>query len=568
LSKRFTFVLHSKQIFFGMAQFKNPATTKAWKDLKEHATSFKSTHLKDLFKQSNRFEAFSIQWKDLIFDYSKNFLKNETLDFLFKFAREMDLENQISAMFKGDQINLTEKRQVLHIALRNLDRYPFGYPEQEQIDQEVQEVLDKMSEFADELAKGKLYGFSGKPIKNIVNIGIGGSDLGTSMVAEALKPYWNPKLNLYFVSNVDASHFVEVTKNLLPDETLFIVASKTFTTQETMANANTAKDWIIKAGGKDKIALHFAAVSTNQEKVLEFGISENRRFGFWDWVGGRYSLTSAIGLPLMCVLGKENFMDLLRGFHQMDRHFYEAPLEENIPVIMGLIGLWYVNFFGASSEAIIPYDQYLHRFAAHFQQVNMESNGKSVDRNGHPVTYATGPVIWGEPGTNGQHAFFQLLHQGTPFIPCDFIAPIFSHNPVGNHHKMLLSNFFAQTEALMNGKTLEQVIEELKGQNYSTEEIQFLAPFKVFDGNRPSNTFLLKKITPTALGSLIAAYEHKIFVQGILWNIFSFDQWGVELGKSLAKVVLSDLEEQGETTSHDGSTNGLINAYKRMSQSH
>lgn len=551
-----------------MAQFINPATTKAWKELAEHAANFQSTHLKDLFKESKRFETFSIQWKELLFDYSKNFLTKETLDLLFKFAKEMDLESQISSMFKGDKINLTEKRQVLHIALRNTDRYPFGYPEQAQIDQDIEEVLQKMGEFADQLNQGQLVGFTGKPIKNIVNIGIGGSDLGTSMVAEALKPYWNPQLQLYFVSNVDATHFVEVTKNLAPEETLFIVASKTFTTQETMANAQTAKDWIIQAGGQNDIDLHFAAVSTNREKVLEFGIPENRRFGFWDWVGGRYSLTSAIGLPLICIIGKENFSDLLRGFHQMDRHFYETPMEKNIPVIMGLIGLWYVNFFGASSEAIIPYDQYLHRFAAHFQQVNMESNGKSVDRNGNQISYATGPVIWGEPGTNGQHAFFQLLHQGTLFIPCDFIAPIISHNPVGNHHKMLLANFFAQTEALMNGKTIDEVIKELESQNYSSEDIEFLAPFKVFAGNRPSNTFLLDKITPNSLGSLIAAYEHKIYVQGILWNIFSFDQWGVELGKSLAKVVLNDLERPGEINTHDDSTNGLINAYKRKSESY
>jgi glucose-6-phosphate isomerase len=550
-----------------MSKFKNPAKTNSWKELKEHASLFKSIHLKDLFHESNRFENFSIQWKDLLFDYSKNFLSKETLNLLFQFAKEMDLENQIDQMFKGKKINLTENRQVLHIALRNVERYPFGYPKQELIDQDVHEVLEKMGEFASQLAESQLSGFSGKPIKNIVNIGIGGSDLGTSMVAEALRPYWNPNLNLSFISNVDATHFYEVTKNLSPDETLFIIASKTFTTQETMANAHTAKNWIIKAGGQDFIGLHFAAVSTNQEKVLEFGIPENRRFGFWDWVGGRYSLTSAIGLPLMCIIGKNNFIDLLKGFHQMDRHFYESPMEENIPVIMGLIGLWYVNFFGASSEAIIPYDQYLHRFAAHFQQVNMESNGKSVDRNGHKIDYATGPVIWGEPGTNGQHAFFQLLHQGTPFIPCDFIAPIFSHNPIGNHHKMLMANFFAQTEALMNGKAIDEVVKELKEEGYSPEAIEFLAPFKVFTGNRPSNTFLLNKINPTSLGNLIAAYEHKIYVQGILWNINSFDQWGVELGKSLAKIVLSDLEDQRETTTHDGSTNGLVNAYKRMIQS-
>ncbi len=557
-----------KANIFGMIKFKSPVNTPTWKELKKHASLFKSIHLKDLFQEPNRFENFSIQWKDLLFDYSKNFLSKETLNLLFQFANEMDLGNQISRMFKGEKINLTENRQALHIALRNVERYPFGYPEQEQIDQDVQEVLFKMGDFASQLAESQLLGFSGKPIKNVVNIGIGGSDLGTSMVAEALRPYWNPKLNLSFISNVDATHFYEVTKNLSPEETLFIIASKTFTTQETMANANTAKKWIIQAGGQDDIGLHFAAVSTNQEKVLEFGIPENRRFGFWDWVGGRYSLTSAIGLPLMCMIGKDNFTDLLRGFHQMDRHFYESPLEDNIPVIMGLIGLWYVNFFGATSEAIIPYDQYLHRFAAHFQQVNMESNGKSVDRNGDPVNYSTGPVIWGEPGTNGQHAFFQLLHQGTPFIPCDFIAPVFSHNPIGDHHKILLANFFAQTEALMNGKTIDEVVKELKEEENADGAIDFLAPFKVFEGNRPSNTFLLNKINPSSLGSLIAAYEHKIYVQGILWNIFSFDQWGVELGKSLAKVVLKDLENQGETTLHDGSTNGLINAYKRILQSH
>jgi glucose-6-phosphate isomerase len=420
-----------------------------------------------------------------------------------------------------------------------------------------------MKKCCDDIHSGKWLGYSGKKIKNIVNIGIGGSDLGPVMVTEALRPYWKEGMQVYFVSNVDGTHIAETLKKVQADETLFLIASKTFTTQETMTNAHTAREWFISQSGNEKhVALHFAALSTNAKAVTAFGINEANMFGFWDWVGGRYSLWSAIGLSIALTIGYDNFNNLLRGAHEMDKHFRETELEKNIPVTMALIGLWYTNFFGAQSEAILPYDQYMHRFAAYFQQGNMESNGKYVDRNGSRVTYSTGPVIWGEPGTNGQHAFYQLIHQGTQLIPCDFIAPAISHNPIGDHHPKLLSNFFAQTEALMNGKTKEEV--EMEMSKLSSEERAKLAPFKVFEGNRPTNSFLVKMITPFELGKLIAAYEHKIFVQGVIWNIYSFDQWGVELGKQLANKILPELINEDVVKDHDSSTNGLINAYKKM----
>ena len=422
-----------------------------------------------------------------------------------------------------------------------------------------------MREFCQKIHSGEWKGFSGKPIKYIVNIGIGGSDLGPYMVTEALKPYWKPGIQTHFVSNVDGSHITEVLKQVNPEETLFLVASKTFTTQETMTNAYSARDWFLKAAGDEKhIASHFVALSTNEKEVVNFGIDKNNMFGFWDWVGGRYSLWSAIGLSIALTIGYDHFEELLKGAQDADIHFKTAEFDKNIPVLMALISLWYINFFGVQSEAILPYDQYMHRFAAYFQQGNMESNGKSVDREGHPVKYATGPVIWGEPGTNGQHAFFQLLHQGTILIPADFIAPAISHNQIGDHHVKLLSNFFAQTEALMNGKSNEEVVAELKKAGKDDHEISQIAPFKIFSGNRPTNTFLVKMITPFVLGQLIAYYEHKIFVQGVIWNIFSFDQWGVELGKQLANNILPELQHNNLVSSHDASTNGLINTYKKM----
>ncbi|MEO7961230.1 MAG: glucose-6-phosphate isomerase, partial [Ginsengibacter sp.] len=424
---------------------------------------------------------------------------------------------------------------------------------------EVKKVLGQMKDFSEKIHSGSWKGYSGKKIKFIVNIGIGGSDLGPVMVTEALKPYKVEGFETFFVSNIDGTDLAEVLKKITPDETLFLIASKTFTTQETMTNARSAREWLLKsAPGEDAVAKHFVALSTNEKEVTAFGIDPQNMFVFWDWVGGRYSLWSAIGLSIALTIGYENFEELLKGAHTIDRHFAETVFEKNVPVLMALIGIWYINFFGAQSEAILPYDQYLHRFPAYFQQGNMESNGKHADRNGEKVTYSTGPVIWGEPGTNGQHAFYQLIHQGTPLIPCDFIAPVLTHNPMGDHHKILLSNFFAQTEALMNGKTREQLEEE------GVKDA--LLPFREFEGNKPTNSFLITKITPTTLGELIALYEHKIFVQGIIWNIFSFDQWGVELGKVLAKNILPELQNDEEIHSHDGSTNGLINTFKRLRQ--
>jgi glucose-6-phosphate isomerase len=497
-------------------------------------------------------------------DYSKNIITEETLQLFLELAQEVDLKDAIEKMFSGDKINETENRAVLHTALRNRENSPITVDGQD-VMPEINRVLAKMEEFSRKVISGEWTGFSGKRMTDIVNIGIGGSDLGPVMVTECLKPYAKEGLSAHFVSNVDGTHISETLKRLNPETTLFMVASKTFTTQETMTNAFTARNWFLKqAKDEAHVAKHFVAISTNTQEVGKFGIDKENMFEFWDWVGGRYSLWSAIGLSIACIVGFEDYSELLQGGFEMDKHFRETPFEKNIPATLAFIGIWYNNFFGAQTEVILPYDQYMHRFPAYFQQGNMESNGKFVNRNGERVTIQTGPIIWGEPGTNGQHAFYQLIHQGTKLIPADFLAPATSHNPIGNHHNILLSNFFAQTEALMNGKTKDQVVEELKKEGKSDEEIQRLCPQKVFEGNRPTNSILFTKLTPRTLGRLIAMYEHKIFVQGVIWNIFTFDQWGVELGKQLAKKILPELKDDGLVDSHDSSTNGLINAYKEM----
>lgn len=548
-----------------MLQNINPTETQAWKELSEHAEKMKQVHMKDLFQSDDkRFEKYSLRFNDTLVDYSKNIITEETIELLLKLATECGVKEAVKAMFSGEKINQTEDRSVLHIALRNMGDNSI-LVDGEDVMPDVKAALAKMKTFADKVTAGNWKGYSDKSIKYIVNIGIGGSDLGPVMVTEALKSYATFGIKPYFVSNVDGTHLSEVLKEVNAEETLFMIASKTFTTQETMTNAHSAKDWFLANGGTEAdVAKHFVALSTNAEAVAAFGIDTANMFEFWDWVGGRYSLWSSIGLSIACTIGYNNFEELLTGAYEMDQHFLNTPLEENIPVVLALIGLWYGNFFGSESEAILPYDQYMHRFAAYFQQGNMESNGKYVDRNGNTVQYQTGPIVWGEPGTNGQHAFYQLIHQGTKLIPCDFLAPAISQNPLGDHHPKLLSNFFAQTEALMNGKTKEEVEAELKAQGKSDEEIAELAPFKVFEGNKPTNSILFKKLTPKVLGSLVAMYEHKIFTQGVIWNIFSFDQWGVELGKVLAKKILPELESQEDVSSHDASTNGLINTYKAM----
>ena len=535
----------------------NPAKTIAWKELRLHYNEMKNVSIKNLFNEDpDRFEKYCFSMPEIICDLSKNIVSDTTRQLLLDLARECALQEAIKAMFSGEVINGSEGRSVLHTALRNFSGKPV-YSEGKDVMPEVKKELDHMKRFCQKVHQGEWTGYSGKKIKYIVNIGIGGSDLGPVMVTEALKPYWKKDIQPYFVSNIDGTDLAEVFKKITPDETLFLVASKTFTTQETMTNAHSARDWFLKtAKNKKAVAKHFVALSTNEKGVEEFGIDKENMFVFWDWVGGRYSLWSAIGLSIALTIGYDHFEELLKGAYETDKHFREKSFEKNIPVLLGLISLWYINFFGAQSEAILPYDQYMHRFPAYFQQGNMESNGKHVDRNGKRVTYSTGPVIWGEPGTNGQHAFYQLLHQGTPLIPCDFIAPVFSHNPLGNHHKILLSNFFAQTEALMNGKSRK----ELEAEKVPED----LIPYKEFDGNKPTNSFLITKITPFTLGELIAIYEHKIFVQGIIWNIYSFDQWGVELGKQLAKKILPELENNDMITTHDSSTNGLINMYKKL----
>lgn len=542
----------------------NPAETKSWHKLTMHYLSMQAVHLNELFQEDpNRFEKFHTQFEDILIDYSKNIITEETLQLLKSLTEECELREAIHSMFNGERINETENRSVLHYALRNRTNNPV-LAEGKDVMPEVNKVLDQMKDFSNNLLSGNWKGHSGKAITDIVNIGIGGSDLGPYMVTEALKPF-HKNITPHFVSNVDGTHIAETLKYLHPETTLFIIASKTFTTQETMTNAESAKRWFLeKTNGHGDVARHFVAVSTNTKAVTEFGIASENMFVFWDWVGGRYSLWSSIGLSIACTLGFDNFVELLEGAHAMDNHFKDEPFEKNIPVLLAMLGIWYGNFFDAASEAILPYDQYMHRFAAYFQQGNMESNGKSVDRNGQPVLYQTGPVIWGEPGTNGQHAFYQLIHQGTRMIPCDFIAPAVSQNQIGDHHQKLLSNYFAQTEALMMGKSEEEVVEELTKAGMTKEQIELHKPFRVFAGNKPTNSILFKMLTPRTLGTLIAMYEHKIFVQGVIWNVYSFDQWGVELGKVLAKKILPELESEGLISSHDSSTNGLINYYKRL----
>ena len=521
--------------------------------------------MKELFASDpDRFDRFSVRFEELLLDFSKNIITDKTLSLLRELAVQTGLPDAIKAMFSGEVINKTEDRAVLHIALRNRSNSPI-IVDGEDVMPQVNEVLHRMEAFTKRLHSGDWKGYTGKKITTIVNIGIGGSDLGPVMVTEALKPYWVPGISVHFVSNVDGTHIAETLKLVDPETTLFMIASKTFTTQETMTNALSAREWFLAAAGEEAhVARHFVALSTNQSAVEAFGIDPANMFGFWDWVGGRYSLWSAIGLSIAATIGFDNFRQLLEGAHAMDEHFRSASFEENLPVTLALIGLWYNNFFGAETEAILPYDQYMHRFPAYFQQGNMESNGKYVGRDGKPVSWETGPVIWGEPGTNGQHAFYQLIHQGTKLIPCDFLAPAISHNPIGDHHPKLLANFFAQTEALLMGKTREVVEQELRDGGSSKEQIAEIAPFKVFAGNKPTNSLLFKLLTPRMLGSLIAMYEHKIFTQGVIWNIYSFDQWGVELGKQLAKSILPELSGDSQVTSHDSSTNGLINAWKAM----
>lgn len=526
-----------------------------WKQLEDHFAQIKDEHLRDMFAgDQNRASKFTIEEDGILFDYSKNRISEKTLSLLIKLAEACSLKEEIERMFSGEKINETENRAVLHTALRNRSGKPVMFEGKNVMD-DVLAVLDKMKSFSDKVRSGEWKGYTGKEIKHIVNIGIGGSDLGPVMVTEALKPYSRRDIHLHYVSNIDGTHISEVLKAVDPETTLFIAASKTFTTLETMTNANTARSWLIdKLGSADAVAKHFVALSTNTDEVAAFGIDTENMFVFWDWVGGRYSLTSAIGLSIMISIGYDNYEALLDGYHAMDTHFRTAPLEKNIPVILGLLGIWYNNFFGAQSHAILPYDQYMHRFPAYFQQGDMESNGKYVSRNGERVNYETGPIIWGEPGTNGQHAFYQLIHQGTKLIPCDFIGFAKSQNPVGDHHVKFMSNFFAQPEALAFGKTAEQLREE--------GEKEELIPHKTFEGNRPSNVIMAEKLTPSVLGKLVAMYEHKIFTQGMIWNIFSFDQWGVQLGKVLATKIIPELESDAPLA-HDSSTNSLIEYFRK-----
>ena len=536
----------------------------AWKALETHQGEMADVHMRDLFTQDpQRFRKFSLQFQDLLLDYSKNRITEKTMQLLRDLARQADLKGWTEKMFNGEKINITENRAVLHIALRNRSNRPIIVDGADAMP-EVNAVLQHMQSFSDAIRSGRWTGYTGKRITDVVNIGIGGSDLGPVMVTEALKPYAQEGLNVHFVSNIDGTHMAETIKRLNPETTLFIVASKTFTTQETLTNAHTAKDWFLaQARQETHVAKHFVALSTNAKEVSNFGIDTHNMFEFWDWVGGRYSLWSAIGLSIAIAIGFHNFEELLSGGHEMDEHFRTAPLEQNLPATLGLLGIWYNNFFGAQTQAILPYDQYMHRFAAYFQQGDMESNGKHINRDGEVVDVSTGPIIWGEPGTNGQHAFYQLIHQGTKLIPCDFIAPVKTHNPVGHHHPILLSNFFAQTEALMKGKTEEEVRDELTHAGLRGEALEQLVPHKLFAGNKPTNSIMVSQLTPRNLGRLVALYEHKIFTQGVIWNINSFDQWGVELGKQLATAILPELDGSEDVNSHDSSTNGLINYYKK-----
>lgn len=539
--------------------------TTAYKALKKHFDEIGDVHMRTMFEaDATRAQKFSLRWQDFVFDYSKNRINHTTRDLLIQLANECKLREGIDAQFAGEAINATESRAVLHTALRNCSNTPVIVNGTD-VMPDVNRVLSQMEAFTKAVHSAQWRGFSGKSITDVVNIGIGGSDLGPVMVCEALKAFRNKAISMHFVSNVDGTHIAETLTKVNPETTLFIIASKTFTTQETMANAQTARHWFLKqAKDESHIAKHFVALSTNKSAVEAFGIDSANMFAFWDWVGGRYSLWSAIGLPIALSLGFDRFRQLLEGAHAMDQHFRTADFAENMPVLMALLGIWYANFFGAASHAILPYDQYLHRFAAYLQQGDMESNGKSVDRNGMRVHYSTGPIIWGEPGTNGQHAFYQLIHQGTQLIPCDFIAPAISQNPIGNHHTLLMSNFFAQPEALMNGKDRSAVENELRAKGMNEAEIAFHAQFRVFEGNRPTNALLIRELNPYNLGALIAAYEHKIFVQGVIWNVYSYDQWGVELGKQLANRILPELESKESITGHDGSTNLLINSWKRF----
>ena len=541
----------------------NLTRSAAWTSLQKHRQSLETVTMRQLFADDpKRFDKFSTLAGGILFDYSKNRITEETMSLLLNLAKETNVFGDRDKMFTGEKINITEKRAVLHTALRNQSNRPVMVDGQD-VMPSIRAVFARMKTFSNRMISGDWKGCTGKAIVNVVNIGIGGSDLCAVMVTESLKPY-KTRLGVYFVSNVDGTHIAETLKYLDPETTLFVIASKTFTTQETMTNAETAKAWFLKSlGDRADVAKHFVALSTNRQKVEEFGIDPENMFEFWDWVGGRYSLWSAIGLSIVLAIGYDNFQELLTGAFEADEHFRTAPPEKNIPLLMGLLGVWYNNFWDADSYAILPYDQYMHRFAAYLQQGDMESNGKCVDRNNQPVDYSTGPIIWGEPGTNGQHAFYQLIHQGTKLIPCDFLAPVNSHNPVGDHHAKLLSNFLAQSEALMKGKTLDEAAAELRKSGLPEEEVNRLAPSKVFPGNRPSNSFFFEQLTPKTLGLLIAFYEHKIFVQGIIWNINSYDQMGVELGKQLAGVLLPELQSSTTITAHDSSTNGLIGFYKK-----
>jgi glucose-6-phosphate isomerase len=542
-----------------------PTELATWKKLSEHYNKTSALQMRDQFKQDpNRFSKFSVSFNNILLDYSKNRITEETLPLLIQLAEEANLKKNIEAMFTGEKINNTEKRAVLHTALRNRSNTPVMV-DGENVMPGINAVLDKMKKFCEKVRSGNWKGYTGKSITDVVNIGIGGSDLGPYMVTEALKPYAKAGLNIHFVSNVDGTHIAETLKKVNPETSLFIIASKTFTTQETLTNAESAKSWFLKTAKDEKaVAKHFVALSTNAKEVSKFGIDTNNMFEFWDWVGGRYSLWSAIGLPIAVYIGFENFEKLLSGAHEMDKHFRTTSFDKNLPVILALLGVWYNNFYNAESNAILPYDQYLHRFAAYFQQGDMESNGKRVTKEGKVINdYQTGPIIWGEPGTNGQHAFYQLIHQGTKLIPCDFLAPVQTQNPIGDHHPKLLANFFAQTEALMKGKTEEEAKAELEKEGLKGKELEELLPHKIFPGNRPTNSLFFVKLTPETLGALIAMYEHKIFAQSVIWNVNAFDQWGVELGKQLAKKILPELEGSQDVTTHDSSTNGLINYYKK-----
>ncbi|HEY8041866.1 MAG TPA: glucose-6-phosphate isomerase [Polyangiaceae bacterium] len=537
----------------------------AWKALAQHHAAMRGASMRDLFAaDAGRFERFSVEVEDILVDYSKHRVKDETMSLLFALAKQARVLEWRDRMFAGDKINGTENRAVLHTALRNRSNRPV-LVDGKDVMPDVNGVLARMRQFTDGVRSGAWKGHTGKRITDVVNIGIGGSDLGPVMAAGALKPYWQPGMRAHFVSNVDGTHLAETLKEVPPEQTLFVVESKTFTTQETLMNARSARAWLVEKLGSDAaVPRHFVAVSTATEEVKKFGIDPTNMFAFWDWVGGRYSMWSAIGLPVQLLIGADHFEAMLAGGHAMDEHFRAAPMEKNVPVILGMLGVWYANFFGAATHAILPYDQYLSRFAAYFQQGDMESNGKRVDRAGRFIDdYTTGPIVWGEPGTNGQHAFYQLIHQGTRIVPCDFLAPLETHNPLGKHHQVLLANFFAQTEALMKGKTPEEARAELEAQKLSPERVKELVPHKTFPGNRPTTSVTFTRLTPRTLGMLVAMYEHKIFVQGIVWDIFSFDQWGVELGKQLAKKIEPELESEGPVTSHDGSTNALINRYKR-----